>query len=112
MHPLHETVEVYPALVGKGQAVVEGIHQVGLAPANTAPEVQAALGLQRQAAPALPPAAAGARAGQQTIVESLQEMHRVLLGRIVGESLPREIRLIALPGCQRRVCQGLLSNEG
>ena len=44
MHVVHEAVEMAPALVGKGQAGKEQIHQPGLAAADAAPHVQPAHG--------------------------------------------------------------------
>ncbi|MNP18388.1 hypothetical protein D3C76_1108710 [compost metagenome] len=97
MDALHEAVEVGAHLLLEGQRIVEGVHQVGLAAADTAPEVQAldrALTLLAEEAAEQPGLAAVV--GDQVVVQALQMAHGSFLRGIVEEVRPLEIGLVAL----------------
>ena len=96
VHPLHEAVEVRTHLALDRQRVEEGIHQVGLAPADATPEVQP---LDREAA-------LGPEFAEQTdatrrarcenlVIEPLQMPDRIFLRGIMEEVRTLEVRLIA-----------------
>lgn len=99
MHPLHEAVEVRAHLLLERQRLEESVHQVGLATADAAPEIQA---LHRPAG--LPAeqlaeqAGLGVVGGDQVIVEALQMLHGIRLCGIVEEIGALEIGLVALEG--------------
>ena len=98
MYPLHETVKVDTHLASERQAFKEGIHQVGFATADTAPEIQTLtgnflpLGLtgkarQKRTGPVF-------IAIHQIVIEALQVHHGLLLGGIVAEVRTFEILLV------------------
>ncbi|MCY1426411.1 hypothetical protein D9M71_422300 [compost metagenome] len=97
VHALHEAVEVRAHLLLERQRVVEGVHQVGLAAADTAPEVQAphrALALLAEEAAEQPGLAAVV--GDQVVVQALQMANGSFLRGIVEEVRPLQIGLVAL----------------
>ena len=93
---LHEAVEVRADLFPERQRFEEGVHQVGLAATDAAPEVQA---LDRRVAFLAKQLAEhpgfALRGRDQVFVQALQMTHRRFLGRIVEEFRAFQISLIS-----------------
>ena len=100
MYLLHEPVEMRPLSGSERQAVVEQVHEMGLASTHAAPEVEPAHGISPAAA--VTPqrgnyAAQGAWlfALGQPAPEVLQFEDRFLLRKIMYEARPLELRPVA-----------------
>ena len=96
MHPLHEAVEVRAGLFLERQRFEEGVHQVGLAATDAAPEIQA---LDRRVVFLAEQFAEQARfvlrGRDQVVVQALQMAHCRFLGRVVKELWAFQISLIS-----------------
>ncbi len=103
VHSLHEAVEMHPEFGFKGQAFIKHVHQVGLATANPAPQVESllgGLGAPQQASQARSGFPLPLRTRHQTIVQILQRRNCRRLGGIGLEPGAREIRFVMLLGGQ------------
>jgi hypothetical protein len=81
---------------------IEGVHEIGLAAPDPAPQVETDLGLDLVTSPATPtanqPAPPFQPTCEQALVKVLQQPHSLFLGGIVGEVLPLQVGLVTLPG--------------
>ena len=114
MHALHEPVEVRAHLAIERQRFVEHIDQVGLAAADTAPEVEphhlrllGCLGLRRLALAEQPRhlgklrlpgdsrGRLGSRASLEIVIQALQMFDGILLRGVVAEVITFQIGTVA-----------------
>ena len=101
VHAVHETVEVDAYLEFERQAVVERIHQEGLAAPDATPQVETVhrwARLARASAQPLEPAVALALRGrrrEQVVIDAIERLHRGLLRRVGVVAEAQQVDLIA-----------------
>ena len=111
VYRLHEAVKVNTLLALHGQAFVERIDQVGLAPAHSSPQVKTAYCrsrlflAQHTAQPCHQSRFRLLGFAEQLVVDALQMANGLFLGRIVDKLRLLQVTAVAFVGCH---CGGLI----
>ena len=104
MYPLHKAVEVNPQLAIEGQALVEVVDQIGLAPADATPEIKSAYGNRAHPPPAPPrPRDQGTVTllpigAHELAIERVQFFHGMPLRGVLVEILSLQVPFVAFQG--------------